>query len=115
MEQAHQKNLFLKKIKSAMGMMGCKSAFDLLDHETIDTIYYFRLRPIKILASGPDLAHISSKELAFLNQKLHILFINAYVEFDEPKFKINLYDYYCYIETIYLFWHSTKPSEFRNA
>jgi len=115
MEQAHQKNLYLKKIKSMMGIMGSESAYDLIDPLTIDTIYHFRLHPIKMKSLVYNNATIPVKELEKLNESLKILLKEAYINLGINKTPVSIYDFYIYIETIYILWRNASKINFPNC
>jgi hypothetical protein len=115
MEQAHQKNLYLKKIKSMMGIIGSEAAYDLLEDVTIEAIYHIRLRPVKLKSSVYDGRSIPKRELDILNSTLNSLLKDTIIELDKQKNTVTLYDFYTYIETIYLLWRNAISLEFKNA
>ena len=114
MEQAHQKNLYFKRIKSMMGIMGSESAFDLIDPSSIEALYYYRLHPIKLKSLVYNNLSISVKDLKILNEQLKRLLKEAYINLGVNKTPVSIYDFYIFIETIYLLWRNASEIKFPN-
>jgi hypothetical protein len=113
-DQQHQKNLYLKRIKDMMGIIGDESAYSLLCSFEIDMLYNCRLRPVKLKSPDSPEAVVANNDLKILNDKLTALLKETMVSLGVAQ-PISLYDFCSYIETIYLFWRNANISDFTNA
>ncbi len=115
MEKAHQKNLYLKKLKSMMGIMGNELAYDLIDPLTIEKIFYLRIHPIKMKSRIYKNATISVKELDLINNNFTRLLNEEFINIGIDKTPVSVYNFYIYIETIYLLWRNADKINFPKA
>lgn len=114
-ERAHQKNLYLKKIREMMGILGIANAWDLLNDSEKDFIYQLRLRPVKIINSPDKTEQVKSCTLALMNERLNENLKYQKVELFPGKPPVTLYDFVVYVETIYLHHRNTRETDFKNA
>ena len=105
-EEIHQKNCYLQRIKAMMEILGDASAYDCLGQAGVDFLYSTRLRPVKLISSEtPDLK-VSKNDLNMMNEVLNRLLRGKLISISPTKKQVSLYDFFCYPETIYLFWRN---------
>jgi hypothetical protein len=114
-EQAHQKKLYLQKIRSVMDSIASEPAYNLLGFPETETIYLVRLRPLKLKFAESNTQTIPNDFAKFVNDYLTTVLKNTIVTIDNRDTRVNLYDFYTFIETIYLFWRNTTKETFPNA
>lgn len=108
-EFRHQLNVFYKKIKQVMALVGDASAFDMLGKLDLILLHRCRIRPYKIINPGIEQLRFSQKSLDLFNQNISDLTHHSFVEIGEQKTKISLYDFSIYVETIFLYWRNATP------
>jgi len=101
-EELHQKNCYLKRIKAMMGIMGDESAYELLNPKGIEWLYFLRLRPVKLISPDDPKQKVSKYDLDILNHQLNLLLRNSSVVLGSEKKQVNLCDFFCFTETLYL-------------
>ena len=109
-EQLHQRNLFYKKMQQTMALLGDASAFGLLDKQQLEKMFYFRLRPYKIIFQNKSKQKNLAKHLEFMNIVLSEHLHRSFIEIGENKIRFNLYDFRIYVESLSIFWHITKEN-----
>jgi len=87
-----------------MGIMGSETAYDILDPNAIDRFYKLHLRPVKIRNSGANGINLSNGELKELNDALNQALKNTFVNLGAEQKPVSLYDFYTFIESMYLVW-----------
>ncbi|MBW8330574.1 MAG: hypothetical protein K0M40_01020 [Prolixibacteraceae bacterium] len=119
-EEIHQKNCYLKRIKAMMGIIGDESAFDLLGTKGVESLYFFRLRPVKLISAENSDLKATKQDLIAMNKVLNWMLRDSLVNIGSDKKQISLYDYFCYPETILLYWRNVdkdnclNPEAFKN-
>lgn len=119
-EEIHLKNCYMKRIKSMMGILGDESAYDLLGPKGVESLYFFRLHPVKLICPENSELKISKKDLKLMNEVLNRMLRDLFVNIGSEKKQISLYDYFCYPETILLYWRNVdkenclNPEAFKN-
>lgn len=102
-EELHQKNCYLKRIKAMMGIVGDESAYELLSPNGVEMLYFFRLRPVKLISPDDPKQKVTKHDLDILNDQLNQLLRQSFVGLGPEKKQVCLYDYYCFTETLYFF------------
>ncbi|NJK87778.1 MAG: hypothetical protein HC906_19220 [Bacteroidales bacterium] len=97
-----------------MGCLGNKQAFHLMDPVDKETIYLTRLRPVKLI--NPDNGFkLDERSLKVMNDHLNILLKEHQVEIGIPNFKVNLYDFIVFVETIFMYWRNIDSGYSKDA
>jgi hypothetical protein len=112
-EKAHQKNLYLKRIKEMMNILGCGSAYDLLDYRGIGFFHYFHLRPLKFINPENGLK-LPNNDLEQINEHFSHLLKKQFIQVGPEKRNVSYYDFYTLIETIYFFYRNCDKLELPN-
>lgn len=105
-EFRHQLNVYYKKMKQVMALVGDASAFDMLDKIELALLHHCRIRPFKIINPREGQARFGQKSIDLFNQNISDLTHHSFIEIGEQKTKISLYDFSIYVETIYLYWRN---------
>jgi hypothetical protein len=105
-EFRHQQNVYYKKMKQVMALVGDASAFDMLDKIELALLHHCRIRPYKIINPREGQPRFSEKSLDRFNQNLSDLTHHSLIEIGEQKTKISLYDFSIYVETLFLYWRN---------
>jgi hypothetical protein len=105
-EFRHHLNVFYKKMKQVMALVGDASAFDMLDKVELAVLHHCRIRPFKIINPPEGQQGFGQKSLDLFNQNLSDLTHHSFVEIGELKTKISLYDFSIYVETLFLYWRN---------
>lgn len=105
-EFRHQLNIFYKKMKQVMALVGDASAFGMLGKTDLAVLHYCRIRPFKIINPREGQARFGQKSLNLFNQNISDLTHHSFIEIGEQKTKISLYDFSIYVETLFLFWRN---------
>ncbi|MFN8254492.1 MAG: hypothetical protein U0W24_02305 [Bacteroidales bacterium] len=113
-EQAHQKNLYLNRIKKMMNILGCADAFDLLGKKGIAFFYRFHLRPIKFINPASGLV-LLQKDLDILNDHISHSLQKFYISIGPNQVEVSYYDFYTLVESIHFFWRNCSELDFPNA
>ena len=113
-EEIHQKNCYLKRIKAMMGVLGDESAYDCLGPIGVEYLYSIRLRPIKIISPETPNLKVSKHDLNIMNETLNQLLRGSFVCIGPKKTQVNLYDYFCLPETIFLYWRNVEKESCSN-
>ncbi len=106
LDQAPQKNLYLKKIKAMMAIMGSESAYDLLNPSELDFLYTCRLHPFKIKNADNQNITMVNEGLKLLNNTLNKFLMSEFVYLGAKQNPVTLYDFHQYIETLYFYWRN---------
>ena len=114
-EKAHQRNIYLQRIKTMMGIMGSEAAYDLLDETEILMLCTCRLTTVKIISSPNEKRKISKDELKQINDHLTKIFKDNYVQVGIPKQPVSIYDFYTITETLYIYWRNVTKTSFIHA
>jgi hypothetical protein len=114
-EHAHQKNLYLKRIKEMMEILGAKGAFELLSQKELELIYFAHLRPAKFINDGSKEKKLTNQELKMLNENLTYMLKNKFINLGSEQKSVSLYDFFALIETIHYFWRNIDDSYYANA
>ncbi len=109
-EELHQRNLFFKKMQQTMALLGDASAFGLLDKKQLENMFYFRLRPLKIIAQNKRKQKCLANDIDFMNKTITIQLQRRFIEIGENKVRFNLYDFRVYVESLSVFWYITKEN-----
>jgi len=113
-EQAHQKNLYLKRIKEMMTILGCADAYDMLGKDGIDFFDRFHLRPLKFINPNSGMK-LPNNDLKILNEHFSHLLKEYHVLVGPEKKSASYYDFYTLIETIHFFWRNCHEIEIQNS
>ena len=105
-EEIHQKNLYLKRIKAMMGIVGSESAYECLGSMGVEMLYLFRVRPVKLITHDTSALKVSKNDLTFLNDQLNRQLRNLFVTIGPEKKQVSVYDFYAYIETLQMVWRN---------
>jgi hypothetical protein len=105
-EFRHQKNLFYRRIKKSMALLGDASTFNHLDEADLFLLHYCRIRPYKIINVENAQNKIGEKELRFINKYLSDVLHNTFVELNGHK--ISIYDFSIDVETLFLIWRNSR-------
>ncbi len=105
-EELHQKNCYLKRIKAMMGIMGDESAYELLNPKGVEWLYFLRLRPVKLISLDDPKQKVNKHDLDILNHQLNLLLKKSFVGLGPKKIQVNLCDFFCFTETLYLIFRN---------
>lgn len=105
-EFRHQLNVYYKKMRQVMALVGDASAFDMLDKVELKLLHYCRIRPFKIINPRDGQQCFGQKSIDLFNQNLSDLTHHSFIEIGEQKTKISLYDFSIYVETLFLYWRN---------
>lgn len=114
-EQACQKNMYLQKLKSVMDSISCEPAFHLLGPHETELIYLTRLRPLKLKFAEIGGYPMPGDTVKSANDYMTKILKLTMVKIDNEGFQISLYDFYTFVETIYLSWRNIQDDSFPNA
>lgn len=114
-ENQHQRNLFYQKIHQMMALIGDAKAFDLLDKKMLESLYQCRIHPHKIIARNNQQLKNKKQILNTLNTTLSEQLHKSFIEIDEQKIRVSLYDFIVYVQTIYIFWSGIEDKRQDNA
>jgi len=115
LEQAQHKNSYLKKIKETLCRLGYPQAYKLISDADLEVFFLSRLRPIKLIADHEQSCEIIAKDLKLVNKLLAKHLQDTQVEVGPRKIKFSMYDFNCYVNTIYLYWCNVDKFEGKNA
>lgn len=115
LEQAHQKNLYLQKIKCIMDTIACEPAYHMLGPVEIETLYLSRIRPLKLKFPEIDGQTPPQDFVKKVNDFLTLVFKQTTVTIDNDGMQVSLYDFYSFVETIFLNWRNIQDDWFPNA
>ena len=104
-EQLHQRNLFYKKMQHTMAQLGDASAFGLLYKQQLENMFYFRLRPLKIVAQNKSKHKCLANDVDFMNKTITVQLQRKFIEIGENKVRFSYYDFRVYVESLSVFWH----------
>lgn len=113
-EQARNKNLYLKRIKEMLAILGSADAWDILGKDGIEFFHRFHLRPLKFI-NPPEGIKLPNSDLARLNEHFSHLLKNYHIQVGPEKKNVSYYDFYTLIETIYFFWRNCCELDIRNS
>lgn len=113
-EEFHQKNCYLKRIKATMGIIGDESAYDLLRPNAIELLYLSRLRPVKLIETKNGELKLSKHDLILMNKVLNRMLQNSFINLAPEKKQVSIYDFLCFIETIFQFWRNLLKEDCLN-
>jgi len=113
-DEIHQKNCYLQRIKAMMEILGDASAYDCLSQAGVNILYMTRIRPVKLISSDNPALKVSKSDLNKMNEVLNQLLRGKFVSINPQKKQISLYDFFCYTETVYLFWRHVKKGDCLN-
>ena len=114
-EEIHLKNCYLKRIKAMMEILGDESAYDLLGPKAAEFLYRNRLHPLKLVIAEDSVLSAPKKDIILMNEILTRLLRDSFVSIGPENKQINLCDYFCYPETILLFWLNVDKAKCLNA
>nr|WP_319998734.1 hypothetical protein [uncultured Draconibacterium sp.] len=105
-ELNHKQNLFYKRLKYNMNLIGDARALDTFDKIEKKLLHHCRIRPYKIVNAEKEEKKLSAKEIRFVNTYLSRLLTNNHIELAGKK--ISLYDFSFYIETLYFYYRNAE-------
>ena len=105
-EKIHQKNLYLKRIKTMMGIVGSESAYDCLGPMGVEMLYLLRLRPVKFISPETTPSKMSKHDLTIVNDQLTKLLQTTFIRIGLENKQVSIYDFCSYIETLHLIWRN---------
>jgi hypothetical protein len=114
-EELHQKNCYLKRIKSTMGILGDESAYNLLKQNEIEVLYLTRLRPVKLMGAENSYLKLSKDDIIVMNKVLNHMLQSSFISIGPEKKQVSIYDFVCFIETIFQYWRNVHKEDFLNA
>lgn len=115
LEQAHQKNLYFQKLKSVMDTIADEPVFYLLSPRETETIYLTRIRPLKLKFAKID-GHAAPGDFEkSVNDFLSKILKQTQVTIDNSGRQVSLYEFYTFVETIFLCWRNTTDDWFPGA
>lgn len=115
LEQAHQRNLYLQKLKSVMDLISSEPAYHLLRPADIINLYFTRLRPPKLKFQEINGLKFTVDVIKAANDHLTRILKQTLVTIDDAGTQINSYDFYTFVETIFLTWRNIEDDTFPNA
>lgn len=115
MEQAHQKNLYLHKLKTVMDSISSEPAYHLLGPHETEILYKTRLRPVKLRFADIAGHTFPGETVKKANDYLTNILKQTKVTIDNEGLEVNLYDFYTFVESIFLSWRNIKEEYFTNA
>jgi hypothetical protein len=109
-EQLHQRNLFFKKMQHTMALLGDASAFGLLSKQQLENMFYFRLRPLKVISQNKRKQKCLANDTDFMNKTITWQLQRKFIEIGENKVQFNYCDFRVYVESLSVFWEITKEN-----
>ena len=114
-EQVHQKRLYLQKLQSVMDTIASEPAYHLLGLRETEMFYLTRLRPLKLKSAIYHGRALPDSFMKYVNDYFTGVLKKTDVPLYGGNIRINLYDFFTFVETIYLTWRNTTKDHFPNA
>lgn len=97
-----------------MGILGGESAYELLRRNDIELLYLTRLHPAKLIEAKNSELKLGKHDLILMNKVLNHLLQTSFIDIGPEKKKVSIYDFLCFIETIYQFWRNLLKEDSLN-
>lgn len=95
-----------------MDLLGNKQAWEILNKFNLEVLYQKRIRPYKFIADKSKKGKVDKKDLEVINRGMSMLLHEKYIDVGKEKYKISLYDFSVYVESLHLYWrNAAKENE----